>query len=110
LNSGIPDTPKIFFDRRDYALIHIVNSVIGGSGDDTHTRRHYYPYFHAQGIKEMVESKGLRTAYATIHLLSSLEVGGVDDRLKACAPCAKRSSTQPKGRCPRTRQGHCCRS
>jgi hypothetical protein len=101
LNSGIPDTPKIFFDRRDYALIHIVNSVIGGSGDDTHTRRHYYPYFHAQGIKEMVESKGLRTAYATIHLLSSLEVGGVDDRLKALRALRKEVIDTAEGALPK---------
>jgi hypothetical protein len=71
------------FDRRDHELIRIVNSVLGGGGDDAYTRRLYYPYFHAQGIKEMAESKGLRIAYAVIHLLSSLEVGGVDERLKA---------------------------
>jgi len=71
------------FDRRDHELIRIVNSVLGGGSDDAHTRRLYYPYFHAQGIKEMAESKGLRIAYAVIHLLSSLEVGGVDERIKA---------------------------
>jgi hypothetical protein len=71
------------FDRRDHELIRIVNNVLSGSGDDAHTRRIYYPYFHAQGIKEMAETKGLRIAYAVIHLLSSLEVGGVEERLKA---------------------------
>jgi hypothetical protein len=71
------------FDRQDHALIRIVNNVLAGGGEDAHTRRLYYPYFHAQGIKEMAETKGLRIAYAVIHLLSSLEVGGVDERLKA---------------------------
>ncbi len=80
---GVEKIPRILFDRRDHALIRIVNSVLGGGGDDAHTRRLYYPYFHAQGIKEMAESKGLRIAYAVIHLLSSLEVGGVDERIKA---------------------------
>ena len=74
---------RTMFDRQDHALIRIVNNVLAGGGEDAHTRRLYYPYFHAQGIKEMAETKGLRIAYAVIHLLSSLEVGGVDERLKA---------------------------
>ena len=80
---NVEKIPRILFDRRDHELIRIVNSVLGGGGDDAHTRRLYYPYFHAQGIKEMAESKGLRIAYAVIHLISSLEVGGVDERIKA---------------------------
>jgi len=83
LPPSVEKIPRILFDRRDHALIQIVNSVLGGGGDDAHTRRLYYPYFHAQGIKEMAESKGLRIAYAVIHLLSSLQVGGVDERIKA---------------------------
>jgi hypothetical protein len=83
LPRNVEKIPRMLFDRRDHELIRIVNSVLGGSGDDAHTRRLYYPYFHAQGIKEMAESKGLRIAYAVIHLLSSLEVGGVDERIKA---------------------------
>jgi hypothetical protein len=31
----------------------------------------------------MTETKGLRTAYAVAQLLSSFEVGGVDDRINA---------------------------
>ncbi len=81
--ASIETIPRPMFDGRDHELIRIVNSVLSGGGDDAHTRRLYYPYFHAQGIKEMSESKGLRIAYALIHLLSSLEVGRVDDRLKA---------------------------
>ncbi len=96
-----PKTPKIFFDKRDYQLIRIVNSVLGGGGEDNHTRRHYYPYFHARGIKEMAESKGLRTAYATIHLLSSLEVGGVDDRIKALRALRKEVIDTAEGILPK---------
>ncbi|NNF97969.1 MAG: hypothetical protein HKM93_01190 [Desulfobacteraceae bacterium] len=91
----------MFFDKRDYELIRIVNSVLGGSGRDTHTRRHYYTYFHAQGIKEMAESKGLRTAYATIHLLSSLEKGGVDDRIKALSALRKEVIDTAEGALPK---------
>ena len=64
LPASIEKIPRPMFDRRDHELIRIVNSVLGGGGDDAYTRRLYYPYFHAQGIKEMAESKGLRIAYA----------------------------------------------
>jgi hypothetical protein len=83
LPPSLEKIPRPMFDGRDHELIRIVNNVLGGGGEDAHTRRIYYPYFHAQGIKEMAESKGLRIAYAVIHLLSSLEVGGVEERLKA---------------------------
>jgi hypothetical protein len=89
------------FDRRDHELIRIVNNVLGGGGDDAHTRRLYYPYFHAKGIKEMAESKGLRIAYAVIHLLSSLEVGGVDDRLKALRTLRKEVIDTAEGTLPK---------
>ena len=41
------------------------------------------PYLNPHGIKEMAETKGLRSAYAVAQLLNSLEIGGVDDRLNA---------------------------
>ena len=93
--------PRILFDRRDHELIRIVNSVLGGGGDDAHTRRLYYPYFHAQGIKELAESKGLRIAYSVIHLLSSLEVGGVDDRINALQALRKEVIDTAEGSLPR---------
>ncbi len=83
MSPGVEKIPRMMFDKRDHDLIRIVNSVLGGGGDDAHTRRLYYPYFHARGIKELAESKGLRIAYAVIHLLSSLELGGVEERIKA---------------------------
>jgi len=72
--------PIYLFDRKDYDLIKIVNDVLARK---RFTRRQYFPYFHPNGINEMAETKGLRTAYAVAELLTSLEVGGVDDRLKA---------------------------
>jgi hypothetical protein len=93
--------PRILFDKRDHDLIRIVNSVLGGGGDDAHTRRLYYPYFHAQGIKEMAESKGLRIAYGVIHLLSSLEGGGVDDRIKALRALRKEVIDTAEGSLPK---------
>jgi len=71
------------FDKRDHELIRIVNDVLQGKSSTKYARRFYYPYFHSHGIKEMTETRGLRIAYAVVHLLSSLEVGGVEDRINA---------------------------
>jgi hypothetical protein len=73
----------IFFDKHDHELIRIVNDVLEGKSSYKHARRYYYPYFHSHGIKEMTETRGLRIAYAVVHLLSSLEVGGVEERINA---------------------------
>ncbi len=75
--------PRFFFDRRDHDLIRIINAVGAGNRDLDFFRRRYYRYFHPHGIKEMAESRSLRIAYAMVHLLSSLEIGGMDDRLDA---------------------------
>jgi hypothetical protein len=72
--------PRYLFDQKDYELIRIVNDVLGSA---KFARKLYFPYFHPNGIKEMAETKGLRSAYAVAQLLNSLEIGGVDDRLNA---------------------------
>lgn len=74
---------KLLFDKRDHALIRIVNDALSADHRTRFARRVYFPYLHPHGIKEMTETKGLRTAYAVAQLLSSLEVGGVDDRINA---------------------------
>jgi hypothetical protein len=71
---------RLLFDRKDYDLIQIVNEVLR---EARFVRKQYYPHLHPNGIKEMAETKGLRTAYAVAQLLNSLEIGGVDDRLNA---------------------------
>ncbi|MFZ1987073.1 MAG: hypothetical protein WAU91_21860, partial [Desulfatitalea sp.] len=75
--------PRFFFDRRDHELIRIINTVGARDRDLDYLRRQYYRYFHPHGIKEMAESRSLRIAYAMVHLLTSLEIGGMDDRLDA---------------------------
>jgi len=75
-----PKIPGYLFDQKDYELIQIVNDVLGSA---KFTRKQYFPYFHPNGIKELAETKGLRSAYAVAQLLNSLEIGGVDDRLNA---------------------------
>ncbi|MCB2189820.1 MAG: hypothetical protein KQJ78_25685, partial [Deltaproteobacteria bacterium] len=74
---------RLLFDKRDHQLIDIVNDVLRRDRTRHYTRKLVYPYLHPRGIKEMSESKGLRIAFAVIHLLKSLEGGQVDERLNA---------------------------
>ena len=74
---------RFFFDKRDHKLISIVNEVLGRKNSTKYAQRVYSPYFHPNGIKEITETKGLRIAFSVIHLLSSLEVGGMEDRINA---------------------------
>lgn len=78
-----PDMSRIFFDQRDHSLLRIVNEMRDGGLSDLHDQRRFFHHLHPRGIKEMAESKGLRIAYAVIHLLESLERGQVDNRLNA---------------------------
>jgi len=73
----------LFFDKRDHDLIRIINSVYGSDDNLCYTHKLYYPFFHPLGIKELAESKGIRTAYAIVHLLESMERGGLDNRLQS---------------------------
>jgi hypothetical protein len=73
----------VCFDQKDVDLLNIVNEVLGREKPFRHLQQEFYPYFHPQGIKELAESRGLRIAYTVIHLLNSLEVGKVVDRLSA---------------------------
>jgi hypothetical protein len=72
--------PRYAFDRKDHELIRLVNEVLQ---NPRVARTLYYPYFHPNGIKEMVETRGLRSAFAVAQLLSSLAIGGVEERLNA---------------------------
>ena len=74
---------KLLFDKRDHALIRIVNDALSADLRGKFARKIYFPYLHPHGIKEMTETKGLRAAYAVAQLLSSLDVGEVDDRINA---------------------------
>ncbi|MBI5589627.1 MAG: hypothetical protein HY881_03995 [Deltaproteobacteria bacterium] len=73
----------IMFDRRDHVLLTIVNDVLNRDKRQEYNKRKFYPHFHPHGIKKLAESRGLRIAYAVIHLLESLEAGKQDERLGA---------------------------
>jgi len=74
---------RYFFDKNDYALLNIVNDVLNRNETQTLVKNLLIPYLHPHGIKEMTASMALRTAYAVIHLLGSLEVGKAADRQNA---------------------------
>lgn len=78
-----PVIPRYFFDKRDYALLRIVNDVLAGDKSLKGLKKLLAPSLHPHGIKEMAASQGLRIAYAVIRLLGSLEKGLADDRLVA---------------------------
>ena len=73
---------RLCFDAGDYELLRIVNDVLARRGSSS-LKRLLAPYLHPHGIKEMAAPKGLRIAYAVIHLLGSLEAGMAGDRLTA---------------------------
>jgi hypothetical protein len=75
--------PRFFFDRRDHELIRIINEIYAHDHALDYVRRQYYSYFHPHGIKEMAEWHSLRIAYAMVRLLTSLEIGAMEDRLSA---------------------------
>ena len=71
------------FDKRDHVLLAIVNDVLSRDKSQEYNKRKFYPHFHPNGIKKLAESRGLRIAYAVIHLLESLEAGKQDERIGA---------------------------
>jgi len=73
---------RIYFDRKDYELLRIVCDVIARDDAPSH-KKLLAPYMHPHGIKEMAATRGLRIAYAVVHLLGSLETGKAEDRLSA---------------------------
>ncbi len=74
---------RFFYDRRDHDLLFMVNEMLAGDRTVIHDQRRFFHELHPRGIKEMAESKGLRIAYAVIHLLQSLDKGQMDQRICA---------------------------
>src|SRR5512142_2979858 len=79
----IPGRLRLFFDARDEELLKIVGDVTSKRPSLHGLKNLLYPSLHPRGIKELAAPRTLRIAYAVVHLLESLEVGTVDDRLRA---------------------------
>ena len=92
---------SLLFDQRDRDLLKIVNGVLSRSTPDTIGKKNLFPWFHPHGIKELAETRGLRIAYAVIHLLESLEAGVIDDRLNALRSLRDEVLNAPAGSMPK---------
>ncbi len=73
---------RIFFDKSDYDLLRLVNTVYS-QGTASDYKELLAPYLHPHGIKEMAAPRALRIAYSVIQLLGSLEKGKARDRIRA---------------------------
>ncbi len=87
----------LFFDKRDYALLAIVNDVLERDEPHWDLKKLLAPYLHPHGIKEMAATRGLRVAYAVIHLLGSLERGKAHERVEALRAARDEVLTTAKG-------------
>lgn len=74
---------RVLFDRQDYELIDVVEEVLEQSKSLGYLKELFDPHLHPNGIKELAAPKELRIAYAVIHLLDSLEMGKVEDRIRS---------------------------
>jgi len=81
-HSGQALSQRMLFDPQDHELLRIVDDVLT-RGRYTGLKRLLAPYLHPHGIKELAAPRGLRIAYAVVHLLGSLETGKAKDRLEA---------------------------
>lgn len=100
---------RLCFDREDHALLRIVDDVLARGGSSS-LKRLLAPYLHPHGIKEMAAPRGLRIAYATIHLLGSLEAGLAGDRLTALRSLRDEVTATAESGLEKTPPGCSCRS
>ena len=91
----------IMFDRRDHSLLTIVNDVLNRDKSQEYNKRKFYPHFHPHGIKKLAESRGLRIAYAVIHLLESLDAGKQAERIGALRALRDEVFNASEGAMPR---------
>ncbi len=65
--------PAFFFHNHDYDLLDMVNHMLHSDLSEADARRKFFHHLHPRGIKEMSEIKGLRIAYAMVHLLGQID-------------------------------------
>jgi hypothetical protein len=94
---SLENISPLLFDRRDYALLAIVNDVLDRDKPHWDLKKLLASYLHPHGIKEMAASRGLRVAYAVIHLLGSLERGKANERVEALRAARDEVLTTAKG-------------
>ncbi len=80
--ADLENISRLFFDKRDYALLNLVNEVYEKTAL-SEQKRLLAPFLHPHGIKETAAPKALRIAYSVSSLLGSLKTGQARDRLSA---------------------------
>jgi hypothetical protein len=88
---------NIYFDKNDHKLLEVLNDVLERKVDHAQFKTLLTPYLRPHGIKELAASRGLRIAYAIVHLLGSLESAQASERLKALAALRDEVLTAARG-------------
>ncbi|MDD2966194.1 MAG: hypothetical protein PHN64_01675 [Desulfovibrionaceae bacterium] len=73
-----------FFDKEDWELLQLVNTVVNTRSTEARTDNLLFDAtLHPHGIKALASSREIRVAHAVVRLLDSLEAGLAKDRLQA---------------------------
>jgi hypothetical protein len=89
--------PSLYYDKNDHKLLEIVEDVLSRGVDRTQFKTLLEPYLKPHGIKELAADRGLRIAYAIMHLLESLKSDQASDRTKALIALRDETLTAAKG-------------
>lgn len=76
-------TDLFHYDKNDYKLLEILDDLLTREVDRSNFKTLLEPYLKPHGIKELAAERGLRIAYAIMHLLQSLKSDQASDRTKA---------------------------
>ncbi|NDV19854.1 hypothetical protein GO013_10520 [Pseudodesulfovibrio sp. JC047] len=76
-------TDFLHYDKNDYKLLEILDDLLTREVDRSNFKTLLEPYLKPHGIKELAAERGLRIAYAIMHLLQSLKSDQASDRTKA---------------------------
>lgn len=87
----------LFFDANDYRLLELLNEVLNKEVDSAQFKTLLTPYLRPHGIKELSVSPGLRIAYATVHLLESLNSRQAHERINALTALRDEVFSSSKG-------------
>lgn len=88
---------RLFFDAHDYRLLELLNDVLNREVDSRQMKTLLTPYMRPHGIKELAASPGLRIAYATVHLLESLNSSQAIERINALTALRDEVFSSSKG-------------
>jgi hypothetical protein len=89
--------PSLYYDKNDHKLLEIVEDVLNRGVDKAQFKTLLEPYLKPHGIKELAADRGLRIAYAIMHLLESLKSDQASERTKALIALRDETLTAAKG-------------